>query len=318
MANAGPNTNGSQFFIVTAHECAVARRQAHRLRPGHRAGWTSSTRSPPSRPTARRADRARRAARPSNSPDAGRGPERAGDIRPCAAQACRLTPRQNRTGEPRWRASSRRPRAGRREHQRARGIPVENPATGKVIATVPDLSADEVRAMAEKARRVQPGWEALGFEGRGRVLLRAQKWLIDNRERVIETVMSETGKTYEDAQLAEFSYGASALGFWAKNAEKYLGDEKVKSAQPLRQGQEADLALPAARPDRRDRPVELPADELLRRLHPGAGRRQRGDPQAERDHAAHGAADGARCSRSAASPTASSRSPPAAARPAPR
>ena len=110
------------------------------------------------------------------------------------------------------------------------GIPVENPATGQVIATVPDISADEIRAMVEKARRVQPGWEALGFEGRARILLRAQKWIIQNRERVIETIVSETGKTYEDAQLAEISYGAAACGFWAKNAEKYLGDEKVKSS----------------------------------------------------------------------------------------
>ena len=56
---------------------------------------------------------------------------------------------------------------------------------------------------------------------------------------MIETIISETGKTYEDAQLAEISYGANAFGFWAKNAEKYLADEKVKSANLLRQGQEA-------------------------------------------------------------------------------
>src|SRR3954470_22804937 len=109
-------------------------------------------------------------------------------------------------------------------------IAVENPATGQVIATVPDQSADEVKEIAAKGRAAQPGWEALGFAGRARVLRRAQKWLVDKPERVIETIVSETGKTYEDAQLAEISYGANAFGFWAKNAERYLADERVKSS----------------------------------------------------------------------------------------
>src|SRR3954451_17848891 len=112
-------------------------------------------------------------------------------------------------------------------------IPVENPATGQVIATVPDLSADQVKEIVARARAAQAGWEALGFEGRGRIMRRAQKWLLDNAQRVMDTIVSETGKTYEDAQLAEISYGASAFGFWAKNAEKYLADEKVKSASPM-------------------------------------------------------------------------------------
>jgi acyl-CoA reductase-like NAD-dependent aldehyde dehydrogenase len=113
------------------------------------------------------------------------------------------------------------------------GIPVENPATGEVIATVPDLTAEEVRELAARARVVQPGWAALGFEERGRLLLRAQKWLTDNADRVTQTIISETGKTYEDAQLAEISYGATAFGFWAKNAPKYLADEKVRSSNLL-------------------------------------------------------------------------------------
>src|SRR6202011_4687362 len=116
------------------------------------------------------------------------------------------------------------------------GIPVENPATGEIIATVPDLGAEAVAEMAARGRAAQPGWEAFGFEGRARVMLRAQKWLMDNAEQVVETIVSETGKTYEDATFAEISYGGGAFGFWAKNAGDYLADERVKSSQVLVKG----------------------------------------------------------------------------------
>jgi acyl-CoA reductase-like NAD-dependent aldehyde dehydrogenase len=109
-------------------------------------------------------------------------------------------------------------------------IAVENPATGETIASVPDLSAEQVAELAARARAAQPGWEAMGFEGRGRVMRRAQKWLMDNAERVLETIVSETGKSWEDAQNAELSYGANAFGFWAKHAEDYLSDERVRSS----------------------------------------------------------------------------------------
>jgi acyl-CoA reductase-like NAD-dependent aldehyde dehydrogenase len=112
-------------------------------------------------------------------------------------------------------------------------IEVTNPATGRVIATVPDMSGEQVKEIVAKARAAQPGWEALGFEGRARIMRRAQKWLLDNAQRVIETIVSETGKTHEDAQLAEISYGANAFGFWAKHAQEYLADERVKTSSPL-------------------------------------------------------------------------------------
>jgi acyl-CoA reductase-like NAD-dependent aldehyde dehydrogenase len=118
----------------------------------------------------------------------------------------------------------------------ANEIEVVNPATGEVIGKVPDLGADAVAELARKGRAAQPAWEALGFEGRGRILRRAQKWLLDNADSVVKTIMSETGKTWEDAQLAEISYGASAFGFWAKNAPKYLADERVHSSSVMVKG----------------------------------------------------------------------------------
>ena len=80
-------------------------------------------------------------------------------------------------------------------------IAVENPATGATIATVADLDGDAVAELATRARAAQPGWEAFGFEGRARVLSRMQKWVMDNAEQIATTIVSETGKTFEDAQI---------------------------------------------------------------------------------------------------------------------
>jgi len=111
----------------------------------------------------------------------------------------------------------------------AAAIAVENPATGEVITTVPLLSSEDVARLATRAREAQPGWEAIGFDGRGRMLRRAQKWMVDNIDRILDVVMSETGKTYEDAQLGDYGQTVAALGFWAKEAPNYLEDEHVPS-----------------------------------------------------------------------------------------
>jgi acyl-CoA reductase-like NAD-dependent aldehyde dehydrogenase len=111
----------------------------------------------------------------------------------------------------------------------AHTIAVENPATGELITTVPVLAAEELEAMVVRARAAQPQWEAIGFDGRARIMRRAQKWMLDNAERVLDSVVRESGKTYEDAQLADLGYTVTALGFWAKAAGKYLADERVPS-----------------------------------------------------------------------------------------
>jgi acyl-CoA reductase-like NAD-dependent aldehyde dehydrogenase len=112
-------------------------------------------------------------------------------------------------------------------------IKVENPATGEVVGTVPNLSPADVAEMAVRGREAQIGWQAMGFEGRGRVLLRAQKWLLDHSDRVVRTIVSETGKAWEDAQLAELGYGAGAFGYWAKQAPEMLADERIRSSNPF-------------------------------------------------------------------------------------
>src|SRR5215216_7997820 len=112
-------------------------------------------------------------------------------------------------------------------------IRVENPATGEFVASVPRVAPGAVPALVARARAAQPAWEALGFDGRAKVLRRAQKWVIDNADRIIDTIVSETGKAHEDARVAEVGYAAHAFGFWAKKAPEYLADEKVHSSNPF-------------------------------------------------------------------------------------
>jgi acyl-CoA reductase-like NAD-dependent aldehyde dehydrogenase len=105
-------------------------------------------------------------------------------------------------------------------------IDVEDPARGKTIASIPILGAKDVQRLADTARTAQPGWAAMGFAGRARVFDNARRWIMKNGDRVISTICSETGKTYEDAQL-ELSVAAESFAFWAKNSEGYLADETV-------------------------------------------------------------------------------------------
>ncbi|MET0686688.1 MAG: succinic semialdehyde dehydrogenase [Solirubrobacteraceae bacterium] len=115
----------------------------------------------------------------------------------------------------------------------AEEIQVENPATGAIVGSVPNLPPEAVGALVARARAAQPAWEALGFEGRAAVLRRAQKWVTDHQDRIVGTIVSETGKTHDDALINEVGYAATAFGFWAKHAAGYLADEKVRTSSPF-------------------------------------------------------------------------------------
>ena len=103
-----------------------------------------------------------------------------------------------------------------------------------MIGHVDDMSPEQVEAVVERARRAQPAWEALGFDGprRGDATSCGTGWS-QNRDRVIDVLVKENGKTREDALLAEMFYVCDALGFWAKKAPKYLADERIKTHSPL-------------------------------------------------------------------------------------
>jgi acyl-CoA reductase-like NAD-dependent aldehyde dehydrogenase len=112
-------------------------------------------------------------------------------------------------------------------------IPVDNPATGKTIGHVADTSAEGVAEIVARARAAQPAWAAKSFHDQAALMYAMRTWLVANRQRMVDTICGETGKAREDALTSEVMLVADSLGFWAKRAEKFLADERVRAHSPL-------------------------------------------------------------------------------------
>jgi acyl-CoA reductase-like NAD-dependent aldehyde dehydrogenase len=109
---------------------------------------------------------------------------------------------------------------------------VRNPATGELIREVGIDSPGRVEEVVARVRANQAEWEALGHKGRHQWLAKLRDWLIDNHDRVADTMQAETGKVRTDA-ASESVYLTDLINFYGARAEKMLGDDKVRPHSPL-------------------------------------------------------------------------------------
>jgi acyl-CoA reductase-like NAD-dependent aldehyde dehydrogenase len=109
---------------------------------------------------------------------------------------------------------------------------VTNPADGSVIANVALDDTAEVAAAVARVRANQAAWDELGIEGRARWMGELRDWLLDNQDRVAETMQRETGKVWAEAS-SETPYVCDLINFYSKKARKYIGDERVPAHSPL-------------------------------------------------------------------------------------
>jgi acyl-CoA reductase-like NAD-dependent aldehyde dehydrogenase len=111
-------------------------------------------------------------------------------------------------------------------------ITVRNPADGRTVGTVPVEGADSVAAKARELRLFQTEWEEIGPRGRKAWMFKWQDWILDNANHLTEVLMSETGKSRNDASLEPVAL-ADSIKYWAGNAETFLADQHPKAHSPL-------------------------------------------------------------------------------------
>ncbi|WP_172327186.1 NAD-dependent succinate-semialdehyde dehydrogenase [Mangrovicoccus sp. HB161399] len=105
----------------------------------------------------------------------------------------------------------------------AKTFPVENPATGEVIAHVADLGAADVAAAIAAARAAKPGWAAKSGKERSAVLRALHDLILANADDLATILTAEMGKPWAEAR-GEILYGASYVEWFAEEAKRIYGD----------------------------------------------------------------------------------------------
>src|SRR5690348_4192670 len=99
---------------------------------------------------------------------------------------------------------------------------VTNPATGEVVGTVPNGSADDVRAAIDAAADALEGWKSLPAIERARILRRAADVIRERKDEIAAVMTAEQGKPLAEA-AGEVEYAASFFEWFSGEAERLYG-----------------------------------------------------------------------------------------------
>jgi succinate-semialdehyde dehydrogenase/glutarate-semialdehyde dehydrogenase len=102
-------------------------------------------------------------------------------------------------------------------------VPVENPATGGVIGTVPKMGVAETRRAIEAANRAWPAWRSKLAKERSNILRKWFELMMANQDDLALIMTTEQGKPLAEAK-GEVAYAASFIEWFAEEAKRVYGD----------------------------------------------------------------------------------------------
>ena len=102
-------------------------------------------------------------------------------------------------------------------------IDVNNPATGEILGTVPNLGAAETRRAIEAANAAWPAWRKKTAKERANILRKWFNLMMENQDDLGMLMTAEQGKPLAEAK-GEIAYGASFVEWFAEEAKRVYGD----------------------------------------------------------------------------------------------
>ncbi len=107
-----------------------------------------------------------------------------------------------------------------------RAYRLRSPVSLEPIGELECATSEEVQTAVDRARAAQVAWAATSFEERAAVMYRMTDLLIEQQDRIVDTVIRETGKPRAEAVSMEVYSSCDSLVFYAKRAKKFLRREK--------------------------------------------------------------------------------------------
>jgi succinate-semialdehyde dehydrogenase/glutarate-semialdehyde dehydrogenase len=102
-------------------------------------------------------------------------------------------------------------------------IPVENPANGERLGTVPKMGADETRRAIAAADRAWPSWRAKTAKERAVILRKWFELMMANQEDLAQLMTAEQGKPLTESR-GEIAYAASFIEWFGEEGKRTYGD----------------------------------------------------------------------------------------------
>ncbi len=100
---------------------------------------------------------------------------------------------------------------------------VFNPATGELLADIPDMGAAETRAAIDRAGEAQTEWAALTARERSDTLWRWHQLIVRHTDDLATILTAEMGKPLAEAK-SEVSHAAAYLQWYAEEANRVYGE----------------------------------------------------------------------------------------------
>lgn len=107
--------------------------------------------------------------------------------------------------------------------QSGKTFEVTNPATGEVIAVLPDLNKAEVTKAIDAAHTAQKAWAKKTGKERAAILRKLNDLMVANADDLATILTMEMGKPWPEAR-GEILYGASYVEWFAEEAKRVYGD----------------------------------------------------------------------------------------------